>query len=475
MCLVAITVFSLAFVGLRFSGTSNIIPDPVPQQNRNYNTLNVKVLNIAQTNANDNYIPYRQAQFFINRSDPAKDSFIGEWGVHFFQRTPLLGAVTAQYFNAFKDKPPVDYTWAAGVTDTDNTYEKFQIISTILNSLFIIPAFYIIKRLFDLKSAKVALLFMVPSQFFFYNSIFSWPKSLVAFFILLSWLLILEEKTRYTLLAGFAAGMAYLTHDLAVIYIAATILLLLYKKRYKDIFVYPLFIFIFMIPWLIISSIIYKKTSSFIYYPISIRDIPQANEHAQIWREFINTSPFRIIAIRLESIFYLFSPYQLIYSEGGQSIFRRIWALSIFSIPGAIGLGLIIPATVGFINKIKDISMWIYIVVPVVLVTLLIGWPRGLGALHFAQPIIVVLTGLASWQLLKFKRPIWILLAYLMNIIQLTIFILFSYESMIKPWISSTLDIIRSISILLIIVIIGLLINSIARNKKNQLLNFFGI
>jgi hypothetical protein len=65
-CLLATSLFSLMFISLPFNAPRAFIPDPQPQAKRNYSTFNVKVLNVAQTQANDNYVPYRQAQFFIN-------------------------------------------------------------------------------------------------------------------------------------------------------------------------------------------------------------------------------------------------------------------------------------------------------------------------------------------------------------------------------------------------------------------------
>jgi len=207
-CLMAASIFSLLFISLPFNAAKTVVPDPQPMAGRNYSSFNVKVLNVAHTQANDNYVPYRQAQFFINRSDPAKDSFIGEWGVTFFERTPLMGAVTANYFNLLGDRPPIDYTWSAKSSDPDHTYKKFQILAQILNSLLLIPGFFLLNRLFNRKTAYISVLFLIPSAYFLYNSFFTWPKSLVSFFVLTSWLLLLEKRPRLTILAGMVSGIA---------------------------------------------------------------------------------------------------------------------------------------------------------------------------------------------------------------------------------------------------------------------------
>lgn len=454
--LVIMSTFSLAFIGLSFSKPFSITPDPEIRTDRNYNVLNVKVLNVAQTGANDNYIPYRQAQFFINRSDPAKDSFIGEWGVGFFQRTPLMGAVSAQYFTAFNDSLPIGYIWSGESVDPDRTYVKFQIIAQILNSLFILPAFYLLTKLFNRRTALLSILFIIPSQFFLYNSFFSWPKSLTAFFILLSWLLLFEKRLRYVVLAGLASGLAYLTHDLAVLYIGASFVFLLYQRRFKHSAILLALVGIFMIPWLFISSVIYKKTSSFLLYPISTKGIPQPAEKAIILREFLETSPLRLIQIRLESLFYLLGPYQLIYSEGGQALARRFWALGLYSVPGSLGIGLIIPALLGTLKKIRNISLWILCLLPIILSTVIMGWPKGYGSLHFAEASVVLLVGVACYWLQALKSSIWVILAYALSSAQLFFFISYSFSNEINTWLYTPGDIVRIVIMACVVLTCGI-------------------
>lgn len=454
-CLIGMTLLSSAFIGLRLNGPLSYIPDPQKLPDRNYNTLSVKVLNVAQTNANDNYIPYRQAQFFINRSNPQTDSFINEWGVNFFQRTPLMGAVAAQYFNALADSLPISYTWSSDARDTDFTYAKFQIIAQILNAVFIIPAFYLIMKLFDKKTAQLSMFFIVPSHFFLYNAAFTWPKSFVAFFVLLAWLLILEKKLVYVVLAGLASGFAYLAHDLAVLYIGASLVFLLANKRWKDAFIYSGISIIPALPWLYVSSFVFKRPSSFIYYPMSLKGIPQLDQHGEIIQEFLKTSPLRLLAIRIESLFYLVSPYQIIYSDGGQAIGRRLWALGLYSLPGSVGIGLIIPTFLGLFSKFrmrKDV--FIFITIPLLLAVILTGWPKGLGSLHFAEALVVLLIAIASRWLSK-KKPWVAIVAYMFCAIQLLLMIGYSYRFNFATWLGAE-NILLCVVILAVIMLCGI-------------------
>lgn len=436
-CWLAASLLAIAFLGLPFSQKYTYTPDPKPLPNTNYNVLNVKVLNIAQTQANDNYIPYRQAQFFINRLDPIKSPFLTEWGVGFFERTPLMGAVTANYFNLFHDKVPVNLLWSSTAQDPGHTYLQFQILASVLNMLFVVPAFFLLERLFGKKTAIIACLFFATSQYYLYDAVFTWPKSLVAFFVLLTWLLLLERKQSYVILAGIISGIAYLTHDLAVLYIGATIVFLLYQKRYRDTLIYLVWPILFALPWLYAADIYYKQPSSFIYYPLSLGGIPQSNQGKQIIHQFLHTPLLTLIRIRLENIVYLLSPYQLFSSEG----FGRLWTYGLYSVPGAVGAGLTIPIYLACLKYWRKTGILILILVPVLLESLIIGWPKGLGALHFAEALVVLATGLAIYYLLSLKRKYWILLAYAVSSLQLVFLITFSYHFHVHEWLQEPKDI----------------------------------
>lgn len=469
-CLLSMSLFSLLFISLPFNAPKTIVPDPQPEAGRNYNSFNVKVINVAHTQANDNYVPYRQAQFFINRSDPAKDSFINEWGVTFFERTPLMGAVTANYFNLLGDKPPIDYIWSASAKDNNHTYKKFQILSQILNSLLIIPGFYLLAALFKKRTAYLSLLFLITNIYFLYNSFFSWPKSLVSFFILCSWLLLLERKPNYTFMAGVVSGFAYLTHDLAVLYIGASFVYLLIQRRFREVAYFIAPIVLIALPWLITASVVYHKASSFIYYPLSTKDIPQPAQYHQVVEQFKHTSPFRLLKIRIDNLIYLLTPYQLLTSEGGQNIATRIWTLSLYSIPGALGLGLIIPAILGILSKLRSWALASLMFVPVIMCTLVIGWPKGLGALHFAEAVVLLLTGYGVLFLSKLKSRAWIIAAFTVNILQLVFFISNSYRYATGKWFTVPGSLVIVILMSLIVIVSGYFVFRLSNSSENKLM-----
>lgn len=466
--LMALSLVSVLFVGLNFSAKLNYIPDPEPASNTNYNVLNVKILNIAHTNANDNYIPYRQSQFITNRLGIKNNSFIDEWGVHFFQRTPLMGAVSSFYYDLFLSKPPVDYLWRSTAVDPSNTYLQFQIIASILNSLLLLPAYYLIKKLFNSKVAFVSLLFLVTSHFFLYNAVYTWPKSLVAFFILFSWYLLLEDKLKFTVMAGIVSAAAYLTHDLAFLYIAASLLMLLYKRRFKDILIVLGITIAAALPWLYTSSVLYKKSSTFYLYPFSVDNIPQPSKQQEIMNKFYRTSVWSLLMIRVRTLTYLLTPYSLLDIKP-LALANRLWGVGVYSITGALGLGIVIPSIIGLIKKIRQYPVSIIIFTPILLLALIFGWsyPGSVGAIHFAQPIVVVLVGCGAWYLLQLKTRFWLPVAFFVNLAYTIYFIIYCYDYAVDGWLTTPKSVASLIGITVMFIIISSMIVWYTKQNKN--------
>ncbi len=60
-----------------------------------------------------------------------------------------------------------------------------QIISVVANSVFVLPAYLIAKNVFNDKVAKISAAFMVIVPWLVWQSIYTWPKNLAMYFILL--------------------------------------------------------------------------------------------------------------------------------------------------------------------------------------------------------------------------------------------------------------------------------------------------
>lgn len=429
----ALALLSLIYIALPMVPTSTFMPDPEPVAGRAYDSFNVKVLNVSHTRANDNYIPYRQAQLLVNKLDISTTPFIKEWGVTFFFRTPLMGAVVTFFFAAFDENVPTAYLWALPHDLQGHTYQHFQIIAHLLNALLLLPGFLLLKRFFGGHIGRATLALAVISPFFIYNSFFSWPKSLVAYFVLLSlWVLV---KRGSPFLAGALMGIAYLTHDLAALYLFGSAVYLIIRRRWHNLIIFTTGAGLLASIWYIISHGVYHQSSLFLYYPFSLHDIP--SDPSKVISEFFHTSPLVILGIKLDSILFLITPYQL-YHLDGQDLWRQLWATVIFSIPGAVGLGLAPFTLTALFTYWRQWQAEIisFLFTPIIACVLVIGWPSGLGALHFAEPVVLLLMGLGVAFLARLNR-FWRFAVLALLLIQSGYILLYGFNFAIEGWLSS--------------------------------------
>lgn len=438
------SLISVIYVTLPLQTTYKYIPDPQPVVGRVYeDAFNFRILNLAHTQANDNYIPFRQAQFFINRLDIRTDSFIKEWAVNFFFRTPLTGIVSSYYFQLLGTDLPREYLWANPTPEANNAYIQFQILATILNYIFIAFVFLVVKKIFNKKVASITCLLLILSPYFLYNSFFTWPKSFVAFFILGSWYLLITRRNIWA--AGTLAGLAYLTHDLAVLYIAGSILLLLLSKRWLDSIRYLLVFMFIALPWIHIARLGYQQGSLFFYYPFSLYDIPVHPE--LVISEFFRTPVTKILAIKLQSLNYLVTPYSLI-NENSKNMIDRIQVDSLYSIPGAVGLFMLVFSYGGvgaiFARKYKEVLS--FLVAPLLASIVAIGWPKGLGALHFAEAIIPLLIAFGVALLLRLNSKVTVLVLIGVVIQHFIVFFgLYNFD--VSNWLKDPLTVIKLLAL----------------------------
>lgn len=398
----AFFVITTTYVAMPLIRSGKYIPDPEYVNGSNYSVLNVKVLNLARTAANDNFVPYRQAQFFSNRISIQENPYLQpEWGVNFFFRTPLMGLVTSYHYSLTNTKPPYNYPWRELAFDTSRSYLKFQLLAQLLNGLLVLPGYLLLRKLFNKRVAFISAALFALNAFFISNSFFTWPKSFVAFFVLAAVYIVLNYRNY--LFAGIIIGFAYLAHDLAALYAAGLFFMALTEERYRLKHLVELVVplLLFVLPWYYVSRIVYKQTSLFIYYPISIKGMPQRTDG--LLKEFLQTSPWEILRIKLQSLAFLVTPYQLIFERG--KLFDLFWGVSVFTVPGAMGIALAPFALLKIIEKWRKAwrTIMAIVVIPILVAVLMIGWPKGLGAMHFAEASVLLLVGFGVAMLVSQK------------------------------------------------------------------------
>lgn len=415
---VSVTIITFLLTTLPYKPLYTFFPDPIYRSDRNYAVPSVKILNLAKTPANDNYIPFRQAQFFVNRMNIKTESFIREWGVNFFYRTPLMGAISGSMLLLFDDKLPINYLWTADTIFDSNIYWHYQLITHLFNYLFIFPLFLIGKAYFGRRTAWITIYTLIINPYFLYNSFFSWPKSFVAFFVLSAWYFTIVKKNY--LLAALFMAVGYYAHDLIFIYLLSWLLYLgcnwivqVYKKHWQistasrkqfiNFFSAGVICACIIIPWPATAKLLYQQQSLFLFYPFALHGLPF--EPRAVVTEFFHTSFITIVEIKLQTLWYLISPVEHDYISA-KDVTQYVWVLTLYSIYGAVGIVLGAFAYFGVYRLWKTMFSLItgVIILPIIVTTLMIGWPKGLGALHFAEATVALLTLMAIQVLRQFSN-----------------------------------------------------------------------
>jgi len=431
LVLVIVFLFFLStvfFVAFPLAKSNKYVPDPNYDTSANYDRINVKIINLAHTNANDNYLPYRQAQFFLNRTNLDEQSnLMPEWGVGFFMRTPLMGMVSAHILSILTGEISFQYPWREVAEFPQYDYLMFQIIAQFLNALVFLSGYLLLEKLFSRRVALISLCVMALSGFFIYNTFYTWPKSFTAFLILGAFYLAYAKRQFF--FAGTLMGMAYMAHDLALFFMPGILLLAVNSRVLKHSAISVLksiapFILI-LLPWNIISRFIYGQESVFYYYPFAINGLPFSKD--TVISEFFNTPITQILYSKLQSLAFLVLPFQFIFEKA--SLLEKVATSTIFSLPGAAGLAIIPLSVWGIVTNLKKTRILFFgiIFIPLLCAISLIGWPKGLGALHFAQATVVLLIGYAASRLIKL-RDIMKAAILILLIAQLIMFSLYSYS-----------------------------------------------
>ena len=200
----------------------------------------------------------------------------GDWFIHAF-RIPMSFSVGI--WEPTQDRTCLFSVLILAYHNILNTslysYWISQLFSCIANSALLFPAFLIAYKVFNKKVAFVAVTLMALNIFLFYETIYTWPKGLSNYFVLMMiYFLFFRQKTTFadSLLAGLWGAIAYLMHPLAIFYILGCIGALLIKKKLLTLhsFYFLLAMGITMIPYFSWSyySLGHFFKSNMIYYPI---------------------------------------------------------------------------------------------------------------------------------------------------------------------------------------------------------------
>jgi hypothetical protein len=374
------------------------LPDPLPDGIYVFKTpsTNVKIQHLTSMPA-DNFIPYAVAEFFLRGVSFAKERPIMP-GNEVSNRTILMSLVALPFratLRAPYDHPPlgtyhyIDRDWPdVSKLYSDKSFEQFSIVGLVLNSLLLVGLLVFCTNLGAGSILALATLLYVTNPYFIGQTVYTWPKALAGFFILLAWNSIRQGHGPAIVAALFA--LAFHSHPYAIVFAGWAGLFYLMqwrreKKRLPLVVLYLLVLILALAPWIIWTRYILQIPSDLVAQNFAGSGTEQA------W-----ASPLTFIWIRFHNLFYLTcSTVFLVYPFDLKNVLNNFLP----SLPGVLGLVLIYPALRQCAELTKPRPwLWFGFLGPALSIVAVYSCP-ALPVMHGYQPLLAVLLFFGVWWL----------------------------------------------------------------------------
>jgi hypothetical protein len=379
--LLALICITVSHATIKFPG--ELFDGPYVIKNHN---LHVKVQTITGHLPADNYLPYVVEEFFLRNI-----SFKNERPILPGQEVsnrPILMALAAIPFRAAFDPPPLQNTplpkfqyvgtlWPdVGTLGEDRYFRQFLVVGIVLNAMVVLAAALLFNS-FGLSRAftLAGLLLLVVNPYFISQVIFTWPKAMAAFYLLLA---IHALSVRYEpATAGLFAALAYLSHPYAVVFAGSFGVYLAYQAQKKTIPLRQLIQYggvfsIVVAPWFIWTKLILKLPSDLIAQNL-----------------FNGSGLVNTLWVRIPNLYLIISPRFLeIFPFNGDQLLQA----SVVCIPGVIGILFFAQAYAGCKQYFSEYRFLILygVLVPGLLLVMIFSTP-SVPALHGFQAIFPIL------------------------------------------------------------------------------------
>ena len=356
-------------------------------------TTNVKIQYLTSLPV-DNFIPFAVAEFFLRGISFKKHRPIIP-GQEVSNRTILMSLVAMPFLAALdspRDHPRlgsykyIGQNWPdVWKLDEGNAFEEFAVVGMVLNSLMLVGLFIFCSSLGANSVLPVGTLLYITDPYFVAQTIYTWPKALAGFFILLAW-------TSIRLGHGPAAvavlmALAYHSHPYALVFAgcACFYYLIQWRRGQSPLSAagrYLLILALVIAPWIVWTKFHLQIPSDLITQNFSGGGTELA------W-----TSPINFVWIRLQNLFYLIGSQMFsIYPFDARSFVNYM----LVCLPGIIGFVTIYPALAQCIQlSILGSWVWYGLVGPAALILVVFSLP-ALPALHGYQPSLGVLLFLGA-------------------------------------------------------------------------------
>ena len=395
------------------------LPDPMPDGIYIFKTptTNVKIQYLTSAPA-DNYIPYAVTEFFLRGVSFGRERPIMP-GNEVSNRTIMMSLVALPFRGALgaprdhpelgtyhylgRDWPDVSKLYSA------ESFEQFAIVGLVLNSLLLVGALLLCAGFGASSLLPAATLLYVTNPYFIGQTIYTWPKALAGFFILLAWNSIRSGHGAPIVAALMA--VAFHCHPYAIVFAGWVGLFYLMQWRRREsrlpaVASYALVFALIVAPWIIWTRYVLQIPSDLV-----------AQNFAGAGTELAWASPFTFVWIRLHNLFYLLSStIFLVYPFDMKPIVNN-W---LESLPGALGLVLIYPALAQMAALPRPRPwLWYGFLGPALSILAVYSCP-ALPIFHGYQPLLAVLLFFGVWWLSRHcRRPVYLALVGLQLLLNL--------------------------------------------------------
>jgi hypothetical protein len=365
-------------------------------------TTNVRVQYLTSLPA-DNYIPFAVSEFFLRGISFQKERPILP-RAEVSNRTILMSLVAVPFraaLGAPYDRPELgtfhylDRDWPdVAKLNTNGAFEQFSVIGLVLNSLLLLGAIIFCAGFGASSVVPLATLLYVTNPYFIGQTIYTWPKALAGFFVLLAWHSI--RAGHRPVVAAALLALAFHAHPYALAFAGWVVLFYLLqwwrqKSGLPAVLVYLITFIAILLPWIIWTRYVLQIPSDLI-----------AQNFSGPGTEMAWASAANFVWIRLHNLFYtIFSTIFLVYPFDLEAVLES-WFVSL---PGVVGIVLIYPALARCAELPRPRPwLWYGLLGPALSILAIYSAP-ALPVLHGFQAPLAVLLFFGVWWLSEHCTP----------------------------------------------------------------------
>lgn len=311
-----------------------------------------------------------------------------------------------------------------------------QIVAPLISLMIIFPFYLLAKKILLSKIISFSLIILVFNPFVLENTLYNWPKLMVAMFILYFIIFSIEKKVFETYITGV---LAFLSHSFAILYIVPFYVMLTFRQR---IWIKSLVLFILTLFFILSSSLLMKQRNNLIFYPFAVNGYEKLEGLSvnEIFEQFFSKPIYYHFFVRLITAANTFFPtipflkmidiffdIPLIGLHKIVDITKLPLIYYYFqSIPGGLTMGVYIFFIMSLFFKENKKFILTYILLPSIFIISFFGYAKP-GSRDVLAPLIPLIIVLSVKSMERFDNKIILAVLFVM-IIELIIFSLLYFD-----------------------------------------------